>query len=115
MKWVSGTYQNSILYSEWGYKNKLYDSSLDMPETLEDTFTVYGDKWVTCKDRLQKFINEMLSYVLEDMECNDIYIQHKHPVGMSDYEYSKLRHKEGCLQDTVETFQEVLADEFKGL
>ena len=115
MKWVSGTYQNSILYSEWGYKNKLYDSSLDMPETLEDTFTVYGDKWVTCKDRPQWFINEMLSYVLEDMDCNDIYIKHKHPVGMSDYEYSKLRHKEGYLQDTVETLQEVLADEFKGL
>lgn len=115
MKWVSGTYQNSILYSEWGYKNKLYDSSLDMPETLDDTFTVYGDKWVTCKDRLQKFIDEMLSYVLEDMECNDAYIKHKHPVGMSDYEYSKLRHNEGCLQDTVETLQEVLADEFKGL
>lgn len=115
MKWVSGTYQNSILYSEWGYKNKLYDSSLDMPETLEDTFTVYGDKWVTCKDRPQEFVDEMLSCVLEDMECNDIYIKHKHPVGMSDYEYSKLRHKEGCLQDTVETLQEVLADEFKGL
>lgn len=115
MKWVSGTYQNSILYGEWGYKNKLYDSSLDMPETLDDTFTVYGDKWVTCKDRQQKFIDELMSCVLEDMGCKDGYIKHRHPVGMSDYEYNKLRHKEGYLQDAVETLQEVLADEFKGL
>lgn len=113
MKWVSGTYQNSILYGQWGYKNKLYDSSLDMPETLDDTFTVYGDKWVTCKDRKQIFIDKLLSCVLADMVRKDI--KHQHPVGMSDYEYNKLRHEEGYLQDAIETLQEVLADEFKGL
>lgn len=113
MKWVSGTYQNSILYGEWGYKNKLYDSSLDMPETLDDTFTIYGDKWVTCKDRKQTLLDELLSCVLDDMGCKDS--KHIHPAGMSDYEYSKLRHKESYLQDTVETLEEVLEDEFKGL
>lgn len=113
MKWVSGTYQNSILYGQWGYKNKLYDSSLDMPETLDDTFTVYGDKWVTCKDRKQIFIDNLLSCVLADMGRKDI--KHQHPVGMSDHEYNKLRHEEGCLQDAIETLGEVLEDEFEGL
>lgn len=115
MKWVSGSYQNSILYGEWGCKNKLYDSSLDMPKALNETFTVYRDKWITDEDRKQKFVDRLLVAVLQDINSSDNCIKYKHPVGMSDYEYSKLRHKEDYLEDTVEVLKEVLADEFKGL